>query len=200
MLNDILATFTQFMHSVESNVQLFTTWVGLLFGIHVLNMCLGRRLCVLGIHPRSLFGIPGIVFTVFLHVDFGHVFMNSILLVILGNLLAMGGLIKLMTIAVYSTILGGGLVWLLGRPMIHVGASGLVMGLCGALCIQAYEQQTIYAWFLAGLMFYFFEHIAANLVPGEAGTSWEGHLFGFIAGGIAEHFQWTLDPFMKGIV
>lgn len=192
MLESIVIVFQQLAHSIESNLNLFALWVGLLFGLHCINLCLGLRLCVLGIHPRALIGLPGIVFTPFLHVDFGHVFVNSVLLVILGNLLAMSGLLKLFTIAVYSVLVGGGLVWLFGRSMIHVGASGLVMGLCGALCVQAYQQQTIYAWFLAGLMFYFFEHIAVNLVPGEPGTSWEGHLFGFVAGALAEYFQWTL--------
>lgn len=195
MLAALSQTATQFIQAVKLHYPIFATWLGLLWGIQLINMCLGRRLCWLGIHPRAPLGLPGIVLSPFIHVDFGHLLMNSVGLLVLGNLLVVQGIAHVFNIAIFASLIGGGLVWLFGRNMIHVGASGLVMGLAGALCIVAYEQSTIYAWLLAGLLFYFFEHLAINLVPGEPGTSWEGHLCGFIGGALAEHFHWDVGSF-----
>ena len=192
MLQALNQTVSLFIQQIKLNWPWFLHGLSLLWGLHFFNLLMGRRLCWLGIHPRSVFGLPGLVFSPLIHVDFGHLIMNSVGILVLGNLFAMQGVLHVLNIAICAGILGGALVWLFGRNVIHVGASGVVMGLAGALCVVAYEQSSVYAWFLAGLLFYFFEHLAINLVPGEPGTSWEGHLFGFLAGGVAEHFHWQV--------
>ena len=199
MLDGVYEVLAQLISSIESNLDVFIFWMGVLWSIQLVNFCLGRRLCVLGIHPRCWWGLPGVVFSPFLHVDFGHLLMNSVGLVVLGNLLSVHGVDYMLNIAVVSALIGGGLVWLFGRNMIHVGASGVVMGLAGGLCVVAYEQNSMYAYFLAGLLFYFFEHLAVNLIPGEAGTSWEGHVFGFVGGMLAEHFHINILPFVASL-
>ena len=197
MLDGVYEVLAKLIVSIESNIDFFAKWMAILWGVHIVNMCLARRLCVLGIHPRVLWGVPGIFFTPFLHVDFGHLLMNSVGLIVLGNLLIVDGVYHVINVAVFSGLIGGVLVWLFGRNMIHVGASGVVMGLAGGLCVVAYEQSSMYAYFLAGLLFYYFEHLAANLVPGEAGTSWEGHLFGFVGGIVAEHYHLSVLSFLQ---
>ena len=199
MLDGFKMVLSQLIGSAETNYLYFAKWVGLLFIIQAVNFCLGRKLCCLGIYPRRWWGLPGVILTPFIHVNLGHVFINSMGIIILGTLLAVQGFIYVINISIMITIIGGILVWLFGRQMFHVGASGLVMGLAGALCVVAYEQSSFYAYFLAGLFFYFFEHLAINLVPGESGTSWEGHLFGFVAGIIVEHFHLTIDILLNGI-
>ena len=189
MLQNFQIVLSQIIASTQNNYEYFFNWIGLLFIIQLINFCFKNRLCVLGIYPRSFWGLPGIILTPFIHVNLGHAFMNSMGIIILGTLLAVNSFVHVIEIAIMASLIGGVLVWLFGRKMFHVGASGLVMGLAGALCVVAYEQSSFYAYFLAGLFFYFFEHLALNLVPGESGTSWEGHLFGFIGGIIAEHFH-----------
>ena len=72
MLEGIYLVASQLVNSAKLNYPYFANWIGLLGIIQVMNFCLGRRLCCLGIYPRAWYGLPGIVFTPFIHVGFGH--------------------------------------------------------------------------------------------------------------------------------
>lgn len=182
MLDELANLMQGVAWSMKQNLSFLLGWLGVLWGIHVVNTALGLRLNVLGIYPRTWHGIFGIIFAPFLHGGFGHLFINSLMLFCLASLLLLSGIEAFYTISIMIIVLCGLLTWLFARRAFHVGASGLVMGYWGYLLITGYTQGDILALLVSGVCFYFFAEMAGNLVPSGPQVSWESHLFGFLAG------------------
>jgi membrane associated rhomboid family serine protease len=80
----------------------------------------------LGVYPREFGGLPGILFSPFIHGDFNHLFSNTGPLLILGT-----GIIYFYRSLAYKVvgfvwIVSGFCVWLGARESYHIGASGLI--------------------------------------------------------------------------
>lgn len=143
-----------------------------------------------GIIPRRLDGIWGILISPFLHANLGHLLSNFIPLMILMAIL-------LVTqrdgwwIVVQIVLLGGLLLWILGRPAMHVGASGLIYGLIAYLMAAGFRQGRI-GPALAALVvgFLYGGTLLWGVLPtvGEH-VSWDGHLTSAIAGGLLGYFS-----------
>jgi membrane associated rhomboid family serine protease len=155
----------------------------ILWGTFIVTQCC-PWLLILGITPRQWYGLPGIVFSPFLHANFNHLFFNSIPLLVLSNFLLIQGVPYYLWATFWITLISGLLVWTLGRPAIHIGASSVITGYWSFLITHAYEQGGMTAWILAGICVYYFMGIFLGVFPQEKGISWEGHLFGLIAGGL----------------
>jgi len=145
-----------------------------------------------GIVPRSLHGIWGILFSPFLHADLGHLLSNFIPLMILLAMLLVtqrdGWWIVLQIV-----LLGGLLLWIFGRPAMHVGASGLIYGLIAYLMAAGFRQGRL-GPALAALVvgFLYGGTLLSGVLPtvGEH-VSWDGHLTSAIAGGLLGYFSNT---------
>src|SRR5437660_5722674 len=102
------------------------------------NLLCGARLNVYGIWPRHVSGLPGIIWSPFLHGSFAHLAANTLPLLILGAVLCARGTKEFIFVFAGGIILGGILTWLFARNAIHIGASGLVFCFFGYLASQAY--------------------------------------------------------------
>lgn len=81
--------------------------------------------------------------------------------------------------------LGGALVWLMGSPAIHIGASGLIFGWIGFLVVRGLVDRslvTLGTTLIVGLLY---GSLLWGVLPGQTGVSWESCLFGAIPGGAA---------------
>ncbi len=156
--------------------------VGALWVIQIVNFILRYRLNFLGIWPRKLWGLPGIFFAPFLHGSFEHLFFNSIPLFILVNILLVYGFHFFFWLSFIIILAAGAGTWLLGRPGVHVGASGIVMGYWGFLLTQSILYPSALTVISGLLCLYYLGSLWLNLLPGGLRTSWEGHLFGCLAG------------------
>ena len=147
-----------------------------------ITKCSSNRLLLLGIIPRRLVGLPGIVLCPLLHADFNHLFFNSIPLLVLSDFLLMNGLHYFFISTLIITLLSGVFVWLFGKPGLHVGASGLITGYWALLVCNSYLTTSVTSIILALLSVYYFSGIFFGILPLKRGVSWEGHLFGLLAG------------------
>jgi len=164
--------------------------LGLLLCLLVwLNQLSSFRLSLLGIYPRKLWSILGIVCSPFLHANFGHLFSNLIPLWVLSLLLLTFGpefYVKLSSCLILMT---GSFIWLFGRPGLHIGASGLVTAYWGFLVSQALLGQfELYHLLIGFICIYYFIGIFFGIFPRQDIVSWEGHLFGLISGILAYLF------------
>jgi len=101
----------------------------------------------------------------------------------------------LIVVTLIVVVVGGGLVWLLGRPGIHIGASFAIMGYWGYLIMDAFHQPSINSIVLAIVAIYYLGWLVYSLVPGKRGVSVEGHIYGFLAGVFSSYaLPWVL-PF-----
>ena len=136
----------------------------------------------LGLKPRDLRGVPGIIAMPFLHVDLKHLLGNSVPLAVTLMLLA-GSRANSSAIVILIVILSGVGLWLFGRNANHIGASGLVFGLITFhIFAGVFERrlQSIFIAIVVGLLYA--STIIRGVLPFQEGVSWDGHLFGGIAG------------------
>ena len=81
--------------------------------------------------------------------------------------------------------LGGAGVWALGRPAIHIGASGLVFGYFGYLVARGWYERKLGSILIAIAVIILYGGLIAGVIPARSLVSWEAHLFGLIAGVLA---------------
>lgn len=146
-----------------------------------------------GIHPRRLDGLDGILWAPLLHVGFGHLIGNSIPFLVLGGLVAMRGLRQWLIVTLAVVVVGGAATWLFARTGNHVGASGVVFGYLGYLVGAAIFERSLKAVVLALIAGFFYWGLVFGLLP-AGDVSWEGHLFGALAGIGAAKFTAQRQP------
>ncbi len=89
-------------------------------------------------------------------------------------------------------VLGSGLLWLFGRSnSVHVGASGLVYGLVAFFIVAGWLERRFVSLGIAILVaFLYGGSLFWSILPGlDSHTSWDGHLFGAIAGAAVAYFN-----------
>jgi membrane associated rhomboid family serine protease len=163
-------------------VRLALGFVVLLWVIHLASWMFGLDLQRFGIRPRELGGLPGILCAPLLHGDLAHLFSNSVPLVVLVTMLLY--LYPNAALKVLATIyLGTGIiVWLLARPALHIGASGLVYGLVSYIFWAGLLRWDMRAIAASMLVYFLYGTLAWGVLPIWAGVSWETHLVAAVIG------------------
>lgn len=135
-----------------------------------------------GIRPRQVDGLPGIVLSPFLHLGLGHLIANTSGLLVLGSLLAWTTR-HLWLVTVGVVLLGGAGVWLLGAPRtVVIGASGVVYGYAAFLAVYGFAARRIAPALVGILVIVLYGGLLWGVLPLRPGVSWQGHLFGALAG------------------
>ncbi|MFN3965230.1 MAG: rhomboid family intramembrane serine protease [Silanimonas lenta] len=148
----------------------------------------------LGVVPLSLPGLSGLLAAPLLHADAGHLLSNAFALVVLGTLVS-SVYPKAAPRIVLAGWLGAGLfTWLLGRPSIHLGASGLVHALFFALFALALLRRDRPAVVAAMVAVMLFGGMLLTVLPQEWRVSWEMHAGGALSGLLAAWRWRRLDP------
>lgn len=135
-----------------------------------------------GLIPRRYSGAIGIVTMPLLHEDLKHLMANTVPLALLLGLL-FNTEAGATTVAVLTQVAGGVLLWFFGRRANHIGASLMVFALTGFHIangiVQAQLSTIAIALLVAGL---YGTTFVTSINPWKKGSSWDGHLCGFIAG------------------
>lgn len=172
--------------------------VAALFGsLRLDGTMVGQSNWAWGLEPRTFNGLLGIFSMPFIHGSIEHVAGNSFGLLVLGGLLCMTAPEKMWRLTFFIVLVGGFGVWLFGRPLVHVGASGVIFGWIGFLLLRgAIERQVIpivgslvVGWFSADQVL--------GVFSSDASVSWEGHLFSLLAGAAAVFVFRTKNDFEK---
>jgi membrane associated rhomboid family serine protease len=139
-----------------------------------------------GIVPRSLGGLTGVLWAPFLHAGFGHLAVNTVPFLLLGGLVALEGRRRWLVVTGFVVLAGGLATWVAARPLIHIGASGLVFGYAGFLLVAGVVERSLRALLAAFVVAALFGGmLLRGMLPGAGHVSWESHLFGFTAGVLA---------------
>jgi membrane associated rhomboid family serine protease len=153
------------------------------WGVFLVNhLILGGHLDHYGITPRQIGSLPGILFAPFLHASYQHLAANTLPLLILGGIICGRSRGEFMVVTVGGILLGGGLTWLFARTACHIGASGLIFCYFGYLASLAYFNRTFGTLCLSVVCILGYGGIIRGVVPTASAISWEGHLFGLVAG------------------
>lgn len=159
----------------------------LMWGIELVDLVLGGRLDALGVRPRSVAGLWGILFAPFLHAGLGHLVANTLGGVPLALLSMSRKRMDFWVVSAISAVTAGLGAWLFGAPgTVHIGASGVIFGLFGFLLSRGIFERRLGAVLVSLLVGAVFGGMVWGVVPGlYPGVSWQSHLFGFLGGLLA---------------
>lgn len=192
MLNELTNSLNIIVSHTHDNLPAIKYIIIVLWGVFWVNLLLGRRLLWLGIQPRCWLSLPGILFAPLLHVNFSHLFFNTIPLIVLSNFLLINGINYFIYATGFIILLSGMLIWCFGRPGIHVGASAVVTGYWGLLVLNSVNNSSLTTIILAAICLYYFAGIFFGIFPAKKGVSWDGHLFGLISGLITSYLMTSI--------
>ncbi|WP_083750916.1 rhomboid family intramembrane serine protease [Kribbella sp. ALI-6-A] len=174
---------------IGGGVKLLAVLVGLMWVSEIVDTALHGELDRYGIVARNPEGLIGIVTAPFLHLGFGHLISNTLPLLTLGALIAISGAARLLSVTAIVTAVGGLGTWLISPSYtITIGASGLVFGYAAYLIARGVFNRRI-GQVLIGVVVVLVwgSALLGGLLP-QDGISWQGHLFGAIAGVLAAWF------------
>jgi membrane associated rhomboid family serine protease len=135
-----------------------------------------------GVFPRSLDAFTGIFTFPLIHKDYDHLFSNAVPLFVLMAMLYyfykdMAGRVFLLL-----WLIGGTWLWMGGRPSYHIGASGLVYGLASFIFFSGIWRKWRSMMAVSMIVVFLYGGMIWGIFPWFKDTSWEGHLFGGMAG------------------
>ncbi len=161
-------------------------FTGVLYVSEAIDQVIPLNLDNEGIRPWSLDGLVGILWAPLLHGGWGHLIANTIPFLVLGFLAMAGGIRQFVVVTALIWLLGGLGVWLAGGlGMVHIGASGLIFGWLGFLLARGFFARSGRQILLAVVLFFFWGGLLWGVLPLQSGVSWQGHLFGALAGVLA---------------
>ncbi len=180
---------------VKTQVMILVSLVTIAWGLEIVDtVVLRQSLNTLGILPRQLIGLRGILFAPFLHGGFPHLSANTVPFVVLGWLVMAQSISDFVIVSLICMLVGGFGTWLLGATAFHIGASGVIFGYLGFLLTRGYFDRRLSSGLVALFVGFTYGTVLLGVLPSTPGISWEGHLFGFIGGVVAARFITKSSP------
>jgi membrane associated rhomboid family serine protease len=135
-----------------------------------------------GIMSRRIWGLPGIITGPMVHGSWKHLISNTFPLFVLAALSTY--FYKKVAMRAFWMIyfLTGFSVWLLARPVSHIGASGIVYGLVSFIFWNGIFRRSLRSIILAIVVMLVYSGMFLGILPDQEGISWESHLLGSLAG------------------
>ncbi len=148
-------------------------WLDVRFGIDT---------SLLGIYPRKISGLPGVLLSPWAHASLSHLYQNSLPLLIM--LIALFYFYRSVSLRVllFGLLLSGLFTWAFGRESFHIGASGMVYVLFGFLFFGGIFTKYYRLMALSLTIVFFYGSMIWYVFPIQESISWEGHLGGFLSG------------------
>lgn len=135
-----------------------------------------------GIYPMKAEGLKGILFAPFIHGSLKHLFNNSIPLFALSAALFFFYRNLRWKVLLWGTLLTGLLTWIIARPAMHIGASGVVYMLVAFLFFKGIISRRYQLIAISMIVVFLYGGLLWYLFPIDPKISWEGHLSGFMVG------------------
>jgi membrane associated rhomboid family serine protease len=145
------------------------------------------ELAFLGVYPREIEGLSGILFSPLLHAPLkdggiSHIVNNSIAIVILGSILFYSYRPISFKIFFLVYFISGFWLWCFGRPSYHIGASGVIYGLATFIFFSGVLRKHIPLMIMSLLVAFLYGSLVWGIFPINYKISFEGHLTGAVTG------------------
>ena len=152
--------------------------------VKLAELSAGEQYYWLGVFPRTVEGLLGILTHPLAHGDMGHLVANTMPILILGWMAKFFYPRQFHIIFIGGWILTGIMVWIMARSSWHIGASGLIYALAFFVfftsILRRNRQQTAITFFVI----FMYGGIIWGLLPLQPGVSFEAHAAGAIVGTI----------------
>lgn len=165
------------------------TFVAILWIVEIVDrLIFGGALDNLGITPRSMSGLRGILLAPLLHGSFSHLLANTVPFIILSLLVLARHETHFAAITFVIVLVSGLGIWLIAPPhTVHIGLSGVIFGYFAYQVVNAWYERSFPAIGLAVLVIVLYGSLIMGAFPTGGSISWQGHLFGIIGGAAAAY-------------
>lgn len=160
----------------------------LIWGVYWVELESGWYLNRLGVYPRTLKGVPGIIFSPFVHSSVSHLYHNTLPLLVLSAALFYFYRRIAWKVLGWGLLLSGLLTWFMARPAWHIGASGVIYMLVSFIFFKGLLARNYRLMALSLLVVFLYGSMVWYVLPVDDKISWEGHLSGAIAGLVLSMF------------
>jgi membrane associated rhomboid family serine protease len=161
------------------------SFTALLYLIEAVDAVVPANLDNLGIQPRTLGGLDGILWAPLLHAGWSHLFANTVAILVFGFLAMAGGIGQWAAVTLTIWLTSGIGVWLTGADGVTVGASGIAFGWLAFLLVRGIFNRSFGQLAVAVVLLAYWGGMLFGVLPGSPGVSWQGHLFGALGGVLA---------------
>ena len=175
------------LEKLEHNKPLYALFYPTLFiliigGVHLSQYALDLNFVHYGIFPRTTNGLYGIFLSPLIHADFNHLFNNAVPLLILGTALFYFYHEIALKVTFWIYLMVGFWTWVYAREAYHIGASGLLYGLFSFLLVSGFIRKHTQLIALSFVVIFLYGSLVWGILPIDLKVSFEGHLWGFVAG------------------
>lgn len=174
-------------------------FVGILWTVFILDAAFGLRLGRFGLRPGSLAGLVGVLTAPLLHASFQHILSNTLPMFI--SLTATLYLYPASAMRVIPAVwLGSGLLaWFIGRPSLHLGASGLIYGLLAYVFVGGLLRRDMRSVSVSLMVAFLYGSMIWGVLPTRPHMSWEMHLSGAVMGVLMAfvYAKWDRVPVVR---
>lgn len=169
-------------------------FVALLWSIKLTEYLFHTSFAYLGLYPRDIEGLRGILFFPLLHASWTHLANNTIPVFVLT--FALFYFYKPIAWRVFFLIyfIHGLWLWFLGRPAYHIGASGLIYGIASFLFVSGIIRKNTHLMAISLLVAFLYGSLVWGIFPYDVHISWEGHLTGMVAGIVLSFYYKSYGP------
>lgn len=157
-------------------------FLGIMWAIHLLKTVLDVNLVQFGVYPRVPQGLKGILFSPLIHSDWHHLISNSVPFLVLSVMIFFFYSRVAVRSFILIYVLTGLAVWLFGRRVFHIGASGVVYGLLAFVFWTGIFRRSLKSIVLALIVTFLYSGYFMGVLPNQEGISWESHLLGALSG------------------
>ena len=168
--------------------------VSLLWCLKSAELLFHWSLTWMGIHPNTPMGLVGIFTAPLVHGSLEHLFNNTLPLIIMGTMLAVGYPKVWWRVLWLIWLLSGLGVWLFAREANHIGASGIAHGLFFFILVASMFRRDKSSVAIMMIVFLLYGGMTMTIFPREEYISFEYHFFGALAGVIAAFLWRSVDP------
>lgn len=157
--------------------------------VFFIELIIPGNLSWLGIRPRSLSGLPGVLFSPFLHANLGHLLSNIVPLLVMGCFVSALSPSLYLVRTVALMLISGLLTWTISSSGIVIGASGLVFAYWSFLITNGLLRKRVKDVGIALVTFIVYGALILGLFRFQYGVSWAGHFSGAVAGVLLAYWQ-----------
>jgi membrane associated rhomboid family serine protease len=175
----------------------------------------GYRLNTLGVFPRTISGLKGVIFSPFIHSSLEHLYHNSTPLLVLSTALFYFYRSIAWKVILCGILFSGLFTWGIGSSGYHIGASGLIYVLMSFMLFKGLISKNFRLIALSFIVIFLYGGMLWYVFPIKENMSWEGHLSGLVVGLIFalifrttiakppkyvwehEHYDESEDPFLQ---
>lgn len=150
--------------------------------VKIWEVVMGVSFAHYGVFPRKIEGLIGVLFYPLIHGDFSHLINNSTAVLLLGVGIFYFYRPVAYRIYFWTYLMSGIWIWVSARENYHIGSSGLIYGFASFIFFSGVIRKNTNLLALSMLVTFLYGGMVWGIFPIRPAMSYEGHLWGAIAG------------------